>query len=779
MIDLCTESDVEGCPEGVSGTVLALRALEPFAGIAEFLPAEPGEGYSYASPECPSVPAEEGKAYFGVSTNRPAVITMRYRSLEWSRGAYAFPETTFTLTTPDSAEGPWNDWLADDSAGDRDDRAWINHCYTLDLPPRDDYIAFFSYQDKYDSSVTATNWGRVDFFVPTTGGIEPQSQRRPTAMFPVGIDELYVSATHEREQMFRTVAIPGTDVGVCSIAGDDYAIGRRDGVTIDGAVFGGDRTASTIDPSITRDPAYPYFPTYTEVATDRLFLRSGTDYVVCNYWLDDGPAFDRRPVREVETALVSTPEAYIPTVIIRGLTDLYRDPTEVLVSIPNCGSKTFDLSADGAIVTDRTGARISLQTPETLCTLDTGLGEIDRRGLRVDTVVNTDVERQRGSAYIRTNLECGPGPCNAIRFSEMVLVPLARIASDGSECPSDPFTGCLSGSAYPAGKAIVELAFNDTLAGGNGLDSWNIGAAEPFDDAPRELPENPQYDISIAYDYVDSNPTNGGAATLIIIADRPVSMQITNVEYFEGPQGRCSLAAPAAPTPSAAMSTVHTFDLTPLCLGARYRVTIEGLDAAGNMGEFVGPMFGRDPSTPPNQVDLFVPLARLSTSIDVAVNAPDNELGHTAYVYPVTIRSGDVFGRYPNRLGWTWSTTDRAREARDGWSMFGVDGRANACGEPGAGELNVQARRTATAIPLRSGASVALEDIDVQLVVEIFTNHRPGGIYGQCAVNSSVARYELNRVVTLGDLLAGIEITSDDGAVVFTLETTRSGPLNR
>lgn len=779
VIDLCTESDVEGCPEGVAGTVLAIRALEPFAGIATFLPAELGEGYTHASPECPATPAEEGKAHFGVSTNRPAVITMRYRSLEWVFGEYAFPETTFTLTTADADETGWNEWFADESAGNRDERAWINHCFTLELPPRDDYVAFFTFQDKYDSSVTAVNWQRpVDFYVPAAGGAEPGSQRRPTAVFHFGLDDLYVSATHEPGQEFRTVAIPGSDTAACVIAGDEGDIGRRDGARIDGAVFGGERSSATIDPAITGDPAYPYFPTYTEVATDLLRLRSGTNYVLCNYWLNPGPSFDARTVEEIETFIVSTPEAYAPTVVIHGLTDIYRDPTAITVSVAHCGTKTFDLAADGAIVSDRTGARISAQTPETLCTLDSHLSEIDRRGLRVDSTVVTDVERQSGSAYIRTNLECGPGPCDPNRLSEMVLVPVADIASDGSECPSDPFTGCLSDGAFPAGKAIIELVFTNP-GGGNGLDSWSIGTANPIQDAERELPPNPQYDITIDYEYATTDPGDGATATVTILADRPVSMQVTAITYDEGYAGRCSLVAPTRPAFTAALAESHTFELTPLCLGATYRLTVEGLDEAGNMGEFVGRIYGRYPSTPPNEVDLLIPTARLNTSITVAVNAPDNDFGHTVYIHPAFVRSGDYVGTFSNKLGWTWPTIDRTREARDGWRFFGVDGRANGCAQPGAGELNVRARRTSTGIPLWSGASVALEDIDVALTVELFSNHRPGGIYGECAVNAPIARYELNRVVTLGDLLEGIEITSDDGSVVFTLETTRDGTISR
>jgi len=367
-IDFCVEGG-EGCPEGISGTVLALHPLPPLQGFAQFRPPATPFRPSSNEPVCPPRAEEEGTAYFGVSTSRPALITMEYKTWEWRPREGAIPWTTVSLATSAEADAAW---AGLDTIDPTDSLPWIQTCFTLeDLPPRGDYVARFSYADKDDPSLSGERRGPrlVNFVVPGRDGLDPGEQRRPTILLPVGIDQLMVGMTREPDQTVAVTARQGTDRAVCDIAGDTSSIYSGEGTirpTL-GARGQGYISDNPIDPAVLNDPGYPYL-----AELFRLDLEEGTNYVVCVYWLSDGPAFDPTVLDISEAIPVSTPEAYRPTVLLHGLENLFGGASRVDVSVPGCGSESFDLTTG---VDPSRPLGVSQITPAVeLCTFNDGQG---------------------------------------------------------------------------------------------------------------------------------------------------------------------------------------------------------------------------------------------------------------------------------------------------------------------------------------------------------------------------------------------------------------------
>ena len=757
-VDTCTEGGT-GCPEGVSGTILAIRTLPPLAGMAESDPPVPGSGEGLSLPECPAREAREGTAYFGVATNRPAIITVEYRTREWRPERGAVPWTTFTTTTSDAADARWARWFADDTASDRDPASWIDTCFVLEgLAPRDDYEARFTYAAKEDPTVTATNFRRlVPFTVPGSDGSAPGSRRRPTTVLPLGIGQLFVGTTRTAEQQLAVVARPGNDPASCEIAGAERSIPRGAG-TVRAATV----SERPIDPEVLDDPSYPYFPDYSISVVERLDLEEGTDYVVCIYWLDAGPAFDPTTVTEVETVAVSTPEAYRPTITVQRLTNLVGDADRVFLGFSACGGRSvvYDLTDPAGVARDRAGARQTLAPPKRVCTVDRRLNDIDRRGIRIDmTVQRSDGTTASGTVSIRTNLSCDATPCR-LRLNELAMVALPEIAV-GGDCRPGFGSGCLSGSV-PAGDAVIELTYDPSA--GSRAATWSVGSPSPFTDSPPPLPEDPRVAVTTDYRLVDGHPAGGARATLSFVADRPVTLQAT-IGAASPSDDVCSLG-PVESYSSASLSTTHTVTFDPLCLGQGYRVTVTAADETGRIAEVVGEI----PPTSDNTIVLFVPPALLTTEMSVSVSAPDSDHSHTVSVHPAVARAFDVTGPVSFDLGWTWPAEDRLAARDAGWQLFGLRGQANACGQPGARDLEVFARRTARGVPVRSSMYAAQDGAEISLVVDVFENRPIGGaVLRDCVPGDAEESIVLRSNVSIEDLFRGITLTSDSGLVRFTI----------
>jgi hypothetical protein len=114
---------------------------------------------------------------------------------------------------------------------------------------------------------------------------------------------------------------------------------------------------------------------------------------------------------------------------------------------------------------------------------------------------------------------------------------------------------------------------------------------------------------------------------------------------------------------------------------------------------------------------------------------------------------------YAAHLPWEWPVEDRNAAAHQGWDLWGLEGRASACGEPGAGPLTVHSRRRA--------ALVSQTDITFTLVVDVLKNPPRGGVVvGDCARGDVETSHVMQATVTLEELFAGITITSEHGASV-------------
>lgn len=758
--DTCTDGG-DDCPDGISGTILAVRDLPPLGGQAVFNPPIPGAGTPTGSPVCPARESREGTASFGVSTNRPARIMMEYRTLEWRTDRGGIPWTTYSAATPDAGDAAWQMWFADETASLRAPEAWIQTCFTLeDLPPRDDYQARFTFTDKEDPSVTARGYRLIPFAVTGRDGLVPGAQRRPTTALPIGIDQLFVGATRTPDQELAVAARPGTDAATCEIAGDENAI--YDGT---GTIRSVTTAESTIERSVLDDPAYPYLQQHSISVVERLDLEEGTDYVVCIYWLDDGPAFDRKVVTETETIAVSTPEAYRPKLVAQQLTNLFGDVGRITVSIPSCigTGAAYDITDTSSTVRDRLGTLQTLTDPIELCTIERRLNDITRRGIRVDmTVTQLDGTTTTGSAYLRTDVTCRTVPC-LLRLNEIAMIPLPEVTAGDGECGSGFGTGCLTGTRS-AGDAVIEIRYLPST--GTGLANWLVGVPAPFEDAPPPLTDDPRIAVTTRYELIDGRPERGARATVTFVADRPVTLDVSVADVLASGEP-CSIG-PIDMYDSPTRALRHTVTLDPLCLGQGYRLTVTARDESGNIATVVDQI----PRTFDNTVELFVPPARLTTEIAATISAPHADHSHTVYVRPVRATTFDATGPVGSSLGWTWPTEDRDAARRSGWELYGgSSGRATACGRPGAGDLEVFARRTARGVPTRSLMYAAQEGTRITFVVDVYANEPiAGGVRRDCVPGDIEESIVLQADPSIEDLLSGITLTSDSGLAEFTLK---------
>ncbi|HSM01176.1 MAG TPA: hypothetical protein VK960_01880 [Acidimicrobiia bacterium] len=739
-IDECADGG-DDCPEGVGGTILLeIRAMPPLEGVATFNPPESSRLPYAWSPECPPMDVPGGSAYFAFVTSRPAVIEFRYRAYPWARGSY-FAEGELEFVTPDAAEGPWNDWIADDTAPSDDPRSWITHCILIpDLPASADYVAFISYRDKYDPAVTASNWRRpVPFEVADDRGFVPGAQRRPTFLLGYGIDDLRVGLTRAQHQTVEVVALPGGAPGDCNTGGDEGSL-----IYDDDAIRGRVISEQQISEELLTDPTYPYFPDHDMSVVLRAGLQEGTDYLVCIYWLGAGPTFDSRVVEIAEEALVSTPEAYRPRFRFHGVTELFGEIDAARVGVWPCGlSEEMPL---GAIVA---GADRMLPEPETLCTAEEDLTRLDQRGIQVSASVHDSFEdRWLGdSRLIRSDLECG-GPCR-IRMPEMALIPLPEVPTERRLCGTGFGDGC-DGEVpmRSAGFAVMEIQYIDVP--GNGLARWSIGEAAEFEDSP--LPpegETPLLDPQVTY-VLPSHPTGGAAADVTVVADRPVTL---SASIASGPD--CGLGDTTVYVGDT-LATTHVFRIAPLCLGNNYELEVVAFDEGGAQGTIVDRLAGQVGS-----IDrMVVPPVWAYLDISVTIPSPDSDHLHSIRVRPVTLSLPTVDPPFGTRLGWAWPLEDRIAASAEGWQMYGVDGQANACGQPDAGPLTVNGSN------LSWGTLLSQDQIQFRLEIDVHENHEASAVYSECAVMDVEVSHVLQATLTLEDLFAGVTITSDDGAIL-------------
>jgi hypothetical protein len=736
-LDECADGG-DGCPDGVGGTILlAIREIPPLAGFAAFNPAAT-RTYGWG-PVCPEVEVPGGSAYFGFSTTRPVAIRFEYRAYPWERGAY-FAEGVLQFVTPSEDEEPWNDWIADDTAPADDPRSWINHCVLIpDLPPSGNYVAFISYSDRRDPTVTVQNWQRpVPFDVTDARGFVPGEQRRPTFLLGYGIDDLRIGATRTPDQALEVVALEGAAPGSCDTGGNEASV-----IFSEDSLRARTLVTNEIPAAELTNPTYPFLRAHSISTVLQLDLVEGSDYLVCLYWLGRGSTFDARVVEIAEEVQVSTPEAYRPRFKFHGVTELFGSLDRASVVIWPCGAAGMDVDPRHG------GGSQLLPEPIVLCTVDTGLTELDR-GIRVVSAIHEtfdDVVLESGR-FIRTDLECHVTPC-LLKLDEMVLVPLPEVPTERRLCGTGFGGGCRGEvPKRVAGYAVVEIEYINVP--GNGLTRWSIGEAAEFEDTPPPpVGDTPlldvQTDISIA-----SHPINGAAVEFTVVADRPVTMAAALVGAVD-----CGLPSPGTYSRET-LATTHTFSLGRLCLGNEYEIEVLAFDESGAQGTIVERIAGEV-----GPVSSFVvPPVWIRLGISVTVPPPDGDHWHTAYVRPVSVRVPTVVPPYGTALDWSWPVADRDLAAAAGWQMFGLHGQANACGSPDARPFVVNATGR--------GALLSQDQIMITAVVDIHRNHPASPVYSECAVAGLETSHLMQATVSIRELFEGVTITSDGGAV-FTI----------
>lgn len=733
-LDECADGG-DGCPDGVGGTILlAIRDLPPLAGVAVFNPAATRTfGWE---PVCPAVDVPGGSAYFGFSTSRPVSIRFEYRAYPRVGGAYLAEGVLDFYTAPED-EGPWNDWIADDTAPADDPRSWINHCVLIpDLPPSAEYYAFISYFDRSDSTVSAANWQRpVPFEVADDRGFVPGEQRRPTFLLGYGIDDLRIGATRTPEQLLEAVALEGAAPGSCNTGGDEASV-----IGSAGAIRSRVLVTNEIPATELTDPTYPFLPEHSISTVLQLGLVEGTDYLVCLYWLGPGSTFDARVVEIAEEVPVSTPEAYRPRIKFHGVSELFGSLDRASVSIWPCGSVGMDVDPRHG------GGSQLLPEPIVMCTAEMGLTELDR-GIRVVSSIHEtfdDVVLNSGR-FIRTDLECHVTPC-LLKLDEMALVPLPEVPTERRLCGSGFGGGC-SGEVPRriSGYAVVEIEYINVP--GNGLTRWSIGEAGEFvDTPPPPVGDTPLLDVQTNISLA-SHPINGANVEVTVVADRPVTMAAALIGAID-----CGLPLPGSYS-GETLATTHTFALNQLCLGNEYQIEVIAFDASGAQGTIVERLAGEVGST----TRLVVPPVWMRLDISVTVPPPDGDHWHTAYVRPVTVGVPTVVPAYGAGLDWSWPVDARAAAAAAGWQMFGLHGQANACGRPDARPFVVSAESR--------GALLSQDQITITAVVDIHRNHPASPVYSECAVAALETSHLMQATVSVSDLFEGVTITSDGGAV--------------
>jgi len=765
-IDTCAEEDASGsCPEGIGGTILALRDLPDLAGVADFEPFAPGTAPYNFWPECPAVPPAAGTVALGIATNRPALTTVEYQgtSPHLRREAIGLSADwdVFEHTTPDAAEPRWESWVADESAGLDDERYWIDHCVQLtDLEPGD-YIARITFTDKYDAAVTHRFLRLVRFSVPDESGDVPRQHRRPTTLVGYGIDTLYVGATRTSEQTLKVVAHENGNGNACDTEGNiDQIFIPLEG-RVDGYVIGDTEIAS----DVLTDPMYPYLPSHSQSVLIKLELTEGTNYAVCVYWVQgDGPSFRRQSVELAEVAFVSTPEAYRPTFRLHGFLNLFGSLEQVDVRANTHGCSTVNVPFEGSFRAER-----RLAAPIDLCAPQTALTDIALNGVPIRISANEPDEFPIQSARrIRLRLRCTTAPC-LIRTNELVLVPLPDVPTERRLCGTGFGSSCDSDIPMrSAGDALVEIIYEGTP--GNGATAWNIGDANAFDDSDPPLGETPLIGVS-ADGAIAGHPTQGALLNVTVRADRPVSLTAEIVGNTAG--GEACVLGPVEPYSNDTLQTRHTFTFRDLCLFDQYRVRFSGQDADGRaVAVYDG--ITRELTT---TADLLTPALSIIVEMSARINAPQNGNWHFAMLDHAHI-TPDLTGTDPTRrslasgpagIGWTWGPGDRDIASANGWSMFGVSGRANACGEPWARTLTVNNARIGS-----WGGYLANTDADISVHIDLFENRpRGGAIVTDCVPGDVVEAVDLRATVTLEELLSGVEITSESGEITFWMRIIR------
>jgi len=724
-VDACTAEDPPGdCPDGVAGTVLAIRSLPPLGGTVKVDPFAPGTAPYNFWAECPGVEPAPGRISIGVAANRPADVHLGWWLSSPFRSPPVEPEETMVVSTTDAQAAVWTSWVEDESAGYEDPRYWIDHCIVLEGIAPGHYRLEATLVDRLPSGDVYRFPTLFGFSVPDETGEVPIQQRRPTALLPWGIDRLYVAATRTRDQQLVVRALD-VDVGsTCDTGGDPTRVLVPEEGATDAAFLG-----ETVIPESRRfDRDYPYLPLHSIDAAYVLDLEEGTDYLLCLYWiLGEGRSIDI-----VEEIPVSTPDAYTPRVILHGVDDLIISGLDFDVAV----------EASGCWAPQRVTVEIGdhpgpvMIEPRSVCDFDRGLSAVEaRNGFFVVTSLVLDGERHERRSGVRTGpLECRFSPC-LLRLDEMVRVPFPEIATERRLCGSGWGSGCSDPvPVRTAGYAVLQIVYDRSRS--NGIAGWALGAPE---ESPDTTPTQPRVTVTASSAPIGNVAFDGMQVSVTVQADRPVTLTAEVIDGIEGRES-CFIAGPPAPFSTTEPQALHSFTVAGLCVGELYGLQLTGVDAAGE--ELVVLISPRTPVS--NVRRMWLPTAGVTMTNDVTVALPDDGYHHT-----VSASMGGVGVPRLNDLG----------VGGGGLSVGGAE-----CLPPSTGSATL------------TGISFAVANqVDLQISADVLVRRnipRSSTVFTDCAPFEDVASYHLEATVSLADLATGVTLTSEDGVVTYRIQAT-------
>jgi hypothetical protein len=542
-----TDDDVAeptDCPEGLRSAIFGLTAPPPLWALPLASPPTreeligPGPGNTY----CPAVELTDGEISFGVGTNTPGTVTVRY----WPITDPSDIGERVLLTAP-ADRAAWDagfaveptDYLA----------SWYRpqHCTVLDgLVDFTQYRAEVVVLDQFGREFTKG----IDFYLTPP-------RVPPVRVLPVGDRDLFVSAPHTSEEVVDIAAyvipsgVPASRRNCAGMAAG--GVGQADGAAV----------------SRPTDPAYNerngFLPQYDRRTTANLRLvRYGVDAIVCIRWFDvDRPSFDTdRPFREYEQ-FVSNPDPLQPVIsvdrldLVRAVRDNGLFITGRDLSGGSCGSWRGPAADDAFSV--GTALAPGDRPAEIVCEPGTSANVV---------VITSQVTSVDGAPTAPFAISVPASGC-AGAFCEspeplFYRVPLADVRAASGLCGSS-FGSCEPPTRLTSvGTATFRL---DWVRGnGSGATEWTLEAArDGRPDTPR--PDAPQLDTSQSVRVTEGRVRFTSDLSFDLIVDRPVDYRVRII-------GDCKPVG-LAPELTGRVDSRTTVVFENACIGARYQFEVQ------------------------------------------------------------------------------------------------------------------------------------------------------------------------------------------------------------
>ena len=545
--DPCADDAGEDCPEGVSGTLLALYGSEPLEVRALVNPPTYSDD-PYSEVSCPAVAREAGSISLGVATNKPTTLRIDY----WPAASVGGGADTMRLDVAlDPAEEA--DW--DAHSGDRDtllQAYWVQHCSLITgLDPDVEYVA----------NITSTpreglGGGRATrIWFTSSGNVRPA-----TEVLPSGNGMLYVTTYHELD-VDATISARLLEVGeaaTCDVESEDEvrSVYRQHVSGVDGGWL---RDNGFGDEFLRRTSTAYYVP-------------EGSYLAVCvSQEKQDAPSWrDENPLR-AERFLVASPDRTVPVVKLRAIVPGRGElPDSALVT-----ASTVEGQLCGGVASPGRGEGFAYAefTNITLCDSTSTIGRSlgGDGNFSITTITHHDGDTNRG-VYL------------------LDLAPLVCVG-DCPELPA-PTSYSIPLGARESAEATVRVNVSWEQGNHNGVAAWEVEQLSSWT-LPDVVPDAPQLDTS---QVLRASPILSGLSLdhmnvfFSLVPDRQVEYSATlhgDCEF--GDDGALGTATTRQLSGNASGPVQLTF--LNVCFGARYEVEVSLTDSDGVTTTY-SPSFG-------------------------------------------------------------------------------------------------------------------------------------------------------------------------------------------